>query len=238
MKCTGDVVAYSTGSTTDTTAHASTTAYGAVKYDGSSISVNSSGQLYAVKSYGCDGSTILANDSNNFYVNSSAFPNNMNLSTSVGGVLGLTKTSNSQRWDIAGYGTLQFYYKSSSASNGTLEAQIDTDGSYIKNSDIRLKNISGTENSILNKIDNITPIYYSMKSDSDKKECLGLSAQEVQATLPIFVHTGSDGYLGLDYAGIGAVVAVEGCKELCSIIKTQQSKIDELEKRIQALENK
>lgn len=58
---TGDIVAYSTtGTVSDISAVATTSTYGLIKYDGSTIGKNSSGQLYVINGGGGGGSSSVA----------------------------------------------------------------------------------------------------------------------------------------------------------------------------------
>ena len=81
-----------------------------------------------------------------------------------------------------------------------------------------------------------------MKDDEFNLARIGVSAQDVQQYFPEFVsvvaNEDTDKILGVDYAGLGATVAIQGSKELYQIIKNQQVKIEELESRLVELETK
>ena len=113
------------------------------------------------------------------------------------------------------------------------------------------------DNSILNKISNLNSYYFNWKLPNEMKansiseeaenelkqteyytrEVLGFVAQDLRETLPEFVYgeESENEYLTIDYAGLGAVVAVEGLKELNTKL---ENKITQLEEKITLLESK
>ena len=100
-------------------------------------------------------------------------------------------------------------------------------------SDIRFKkNILPLENS-LQKIMALDGFTYNWRADEftdkgfDNSQQIGFIAQEVETVLPQLVHTGIDGYKGVDYTKLIPVM-VEAIKE-------QQKQIDELKKIITQL---
>jgi hypothetical protein len=78
------------------------------------------------------------------------------------------------------------------------------------NSDIRLKDISGTIQNGLDKVNTLSPIYYTFKADPTQKKRVGLIAQEVLEILPEAVdipetETNEDGsinYYGVQYTEV------------------------------------
>ena len=58
-------------------------------------------------------------------------------------------------------------------------------------------------------------IRYTRKDDSENKECIGVSAQELLKIFPEFVfHSELTDRYSVDYAGLGTCVAVLGYKSL------------------------
>jgi hypothetical protein len=51
-------------------------------------------------------------------------------------------------------------------------------------SDVRLKDVTGTFDNAIASIKALEPIRFTWKTDKDKKPCVGLSAQSIQAVLP------------------------------------------------------
>ena len=103
-------------------------------------------------------------------------------------------------------------------------AQVDyTSGAWTGNSDVRLKIIDGYETEILNKIYSIDIIYYYWKFGVTNRRMIGVSAQDIRQVLPELVNVVGyndnikDYTLGLDYATLGAVVAIGGLKELYAL---------------------
>jgi len=136
--------------------------------------------------------------------------------------------------------------------NGTQVATINADGNgkiLIKNgtgtlSDSRLKTIFNKQENILSKIQNINVYDYTRNDDEDKILRTGVLAQEVAKVFPTLAvanyadEVTNERYYTVDYATLGTVIAVGGCKELHNIIKEQQVKINELESRLASLETK
>lgn len=136
--------------------------------------------------------------------------------------------------------------------NGTQVATINADGNgkiLIKNgtgtlSDARLKTIFNKQENILDRIQDINVYDYTRNDDEDKILRTGVLAQEVAKVFPTLAvanytdEVTNERYYTVDYATLGAVISIGGCKELHSIIKEQQVKINELESRLASLETK
>lgn len=136
--------------------------------------------------------------------------------------------------------------------NGTQVATINADGNgkiLIKNgtgtlSDARLKTIFNKQENILDRIQDINVYDYTRVDDEDKILRTGVLAQEVAKVFPTLAvanytdEVTNERYYTVDYATLGAVISIGGCKELHSIIKEQQIKINELESRLTSLETK
>lgn len=93
-------------------------------------------------------------------------------------------------------------------------------------SDERLKTKIKTLSSVLEKINQIRGVRYEFK-DQQKYATgpqIGVIAQELQAVFPELVSVGADGYLGVNYSQLSAV--------LLQAIKEQQSEIEDLKMRM------
>ena len=71
---------------------------------------------------------------------------------------------------------------------------------------------------------------------------IGVSAQAVRKVFPeavtLITPDGYDAYYGVNYMQLLSAVGINGLKELHALVKSQQSKIEELENRIKELESK
>lgn len=115
-------------------------------------------------------------------------------------------------------------------------------GGFVNDSDIRkkirLENVTG----ILNKLSDISAFYYVRRDNVEeiKKVHVGLSAQEILSILPEVVYDNYDNatnvkYYSLDYATLGAVIAVNGLKEVQQLVQDNKNEIDLLKIEIEAL---
>lgn len=95
-----------------------------------------------------------------------------------------------------------------------------TDRAWTVGSDIRGKNVLGPVTDIT-RVLGLNIIRYTRKGDATNEECLGVSAQELLTIFPEFVSydVTVDRY-SVDYAGLGACVAVLGYKSLYKEIET------------------
>ena len=113
------------------------------------------------------------------------------------------------------------------------------------------------DNSILTKISNLNSYYFNWKLPNEMKansvsdeeetelketefysrEVLGFVAQDLKEAFPEFVYgeESENEYLTIDYAGLGAVVAVEGLKELNTKL---ENRVAYLENRLALVESK
>jgi len=115
-------------------------------------------------------------------------------------------------------------------------------GTWTQASDLRFKkNIEPIEISI-EKIDKLNGVNYELRKDefpekkfSDGKQ-IGLIAQDVEKVFPELVRTDNEGYKSVDYTKL-SVILLEGIKLQQKQLAEQSAKIDDLEKRIQSIEN-
>lgn len=108
--------------------------------------------------------------------------------------------------------------------------------SWTIGSDIRLKNRIGDFDDVLPSIKKIDVFRYTRKDVDDKSVFIGVSAQQVKEVYPELVAYNEERDLyGVDYATLGAVVAIGGCKELYAKYKAQQQSIDDLQSKLDLL---
>jgi hypothetical protein len=91
------------------------------------------------------------------------------------------------------------------ANSGGLSAGVymtSTATSWTAQSDERLKDITGTITNAVQSVQSLRPVQYTLKSDQDKTQRVGLIAQDVQKVLPEVVDTDANGYLGVRYSEI------------------------------------
>ena len=103
-------------------------------------------------------------------------------------------------------------------------------GAFYETSDERLKDFSNKIDVDLDKISKIKKHRFTWKDSENKKEEIGVSAQEIRELYPEIVSENEEGYLSISYDKL-AVVA------LAAIDKLHQENI-ELKERITTLENK
>jgi hypothetical protein len=95
-------------------------------------------------------------------------------------------------------------------------------------SDIRLKHDIQPLDNTLDKIMKLRGVSFIYNNDDNGKRQIGFIAQEMEDKFPELVTTGEDGFKGISYANLTAVL-LEG-------IKQQQTQIDDLSARLTALE--
>ncbi len=123
---------------------------------------------------------------------------------------------------------------SSSRSNALIllkNGDLTIAGDLTENSDIRLKENITPLNSVLESLEQITPIHYHFKNrqthPSDRQ--IGLIAQEIEPLFPELVSEDSNGMLSVNYSKMATV--------LLKAVQEQQQIILQMEKRIDDLEN-
>jgi hypothetical protein len=125
-------------------------------------------------------------------------------------------------------------------AGGFLRAKIESlTGDWVAVSDRSLKENIQTYKPVLEDLKKIQVSTYHYKQDLTDKNSFGLIAQNVAEYFPEIVSPfdANDGkkLLGVSYAKTG-VLAIKAIQEQQEIIELQQKKIDDLEKRILALE--
>ena len=116
--------------------------------------------------------------------------------------------------------------------NNLFRADISSvDGAYTQSSDSRLKKDIESMEPVLNKVAQLKPVTFHYNDFvGNGPKSTGFIAQDVELLFPDLVREGDDGYKGLVYDGF-AVIAIKAIQE-------QQKIIDDLLKRIEALESK
>jgi hypothetical protein len=140
-------------------------------------------------------------------------------------------------WNVrTGTANANFYF---SYANVTKAGISSTDGSYFQISDARLKKNILPYKSVLNGVKKMNVLTYEYITDVSGQRCFGLIAQNAAEHFPEIVSeiADKDGkkLLAIVYGKTG-VLALKAIQEQQVIIESQQDKIQELEKRITALE--
>lgn len=123
-------------------------------------------------------------------------------------------------------------------SNITInDGNVTSSGGFFDTSDERLKNFENEINVSLDDIKNIKKTYFYYKHDNNKEKHIGVSAQDIEKLYPEITNINSDGYLTVDYSKL-SVIALKAIDVLSEENKILKSKLTDLEKRLELLENK
>lgn len=154
------------------------------------------------------------------------------------GGIGIYNESNQAWWmstGAAGEQDLSLYYFNGSTLD-RLGAFSRNTGQYSVLSDRRAKeNISSLSN-VLTGIKALRPVTYNYLHDQEKRKAIGFIAQEVKDEFPSLV-TQIDERMGLNYSGF-SVLAIKAIQEQQTIMDNQQRTIEDLLRRVEALESK
>jgi hypothetical protein len=104
-----------------------------------------------------------------------------------------------------------------------------------KSSDRRLKTDIRDLEGGLDAVLDLRPVSYTRRDDGDDTH-LGFVGQEVADVVPEVVNDPDDGYLGLDYMELVAVL-VDAVQDQQAEKDALEDRVDELEKRLEALED-
>jgi|GEM_PF-856506 len=149
-----------------------------------------------------------------------------------------TNTNTANNWEIAGYPNttnttafLNFFY---SPVGDVLSLRGDGNAyllGVLTQSDARMKKNIVPITASLNRLTQLNGYHYQWKDDNrDQAMQIGLLAQEVEKQFPELVKKNEKGILNVNYIGLVPVII--------NAMKEQQAKIDFLEKRLAALEEK
>lgn len=125
--------------------------------------------------------------------------------------------------------------------NGSYKAEMTTSGQWVQQSDSRLKNILNKYSGLLDIIDKVSVYRYTFK-EGDGKLNIGVIAQEILPFIPEVVSQyqykeySDEMRYGVDYATLGAVVSIQGIKELYTRFLPVENKVKALESRVQNLQ--
>lgn len=100
-----------------------------------------------------------------------------------------------------------------------VSGSIETSGNVIAFSDERLKSNLEEITSSFDILENITGYTF----DKDNQRSAGVIAQHVQNSFPVAVQEGMNGYLGVDYNGLVAVL-IQAVKQLNERVKELENK--------------
>ena len=134
-------------------------------------------------------------------------------------------------------------------NNGVFAYIEPVGGTFISSSDERLKKDILPLDGTLAKLMQLQPKTYHFISSDDPRRSFGFLAQEVEKLFPEFVFTSEAGLKGISYSNL-SVIAIKAIQEqqqqlqqeekeketLKKLVLQQQEKINELSKRMEALE--
>ena len=123
----------------------------------------------------------------------------------------------------------RFYMGFSCQNNAAFDGNITSTGSiksdttihakaFYTDSDKRLKNIIGDINLDIDKILELSLIYYTFNNDPSKKEEIGVIAQEIREVCPQIVSEDENGMLSVDYSKL-SILALYCIKDLYGKLK-------------------
>ena len=123
----------------------------------------------------------------------------------------------------------RFYMGFSCQNNAQFDGNITSTGSiksdttirakaFYTDSDKRLKNIIGDLNIDIDKILELSLIYYTFNNDPSKKEEIGVIAQEIREVCPQIVSEDENGMLSVDYSKL-SILALYCIKDLYGKLK-------------------
>jgi hypothetical protein len=93
---------------------------------------------------------------------------------------------------------------------------------FTVSSEKRLKDVISALTGALEKVAELTPLFYSLKADPDRVRQVGLLVEDVEPVLPEAVYQGDDSK-GLDYSRL-SVLALAAIKELLARVEALEAK--------------
>ena len=156
--------------------------------------------------------------------------------TSSWAALVMESTNNGRAWGMRANthsGSLNFFYGENASDSLTLKAWIETNGSYNRSSDKRLKQNVQPLGPILGRVLELEPVSYRMiRAGDDGETEFGFIAQAVQEVFPEMVQDHEEiEYLGLSYATF-SVLAIQAIQEQQEIIEELRNELASLSKRM------
>jgi len=123
-----------------------------------------------------------------------------------------------------------------SFNNSLAGARIDKNGSFVQNSDIRMKTHIKDFDNVLGKLELLKAIEFIYPGDTSLEKQIGFIAQDVLPLFPeLVLKDTEDDHLGINYAGF-SVVAIKAIQEQQEIIEMQKKEIQELKDRLFRIE--
>ena len=99
-------------------------------------------------------------------------------------------------------------------------------------SDTRLKDIKGDLDVDIDSLVNLDKVYFSWKQDESHRQCIGVTAQSVEALFPeLVVENPETGYKMVNYAGL-SVIALAAIDKLADKYNDLERRLHELEQKI------
>ena len=177
----------------------------------------------------CSGIT-LSNYSNNFTLSGNKLTINNNVDFD-----GITNFNNSTQFtEEAVFGNGVIVNDSDVIVNN---GNVTSSGGFFDTSDERLKIFENEINVSLDDIKTIKKSYFYYKHDNNKEKHIGVSAQDIEKLYPEITNINSEGYLTVDYSKL-SVIALKAIDVLSEENKILKTKLTDLEKRLELLENK
>ena len=138
-------------------------------------------------------------------------------------------------WNLytsAANGNLEFWYK------GAIKTRLSSsDGSFIRNSDRRLKKEIRPLESVLNTLMDLQPKRYVFKDDESRQENIGFITQEIEKLYPELVRSeGDDNFQGLNYQEF-SVLAIKAIQEQQQIIESQADKLCKMDAELKSIKS-
>jgi hypothetical protein len=137
----------------------------------------------------------------------------------VGNGFTLSSDSGTTKWLNGPYAASPTQFYVTAAAGGGVYLSSTTATSWTSNSDIRLKDIIKPIENVLPNVMSLNPVVFSWKHDEDKKENLGLIAQELENIFPEIIDVNGQGMLGVRYQELVPVL-VRAIQELKAEIDT------------------
>jgi hypothetical protein len=178
---------------------------------------------------GANTAYLYANASD-FYIGNGATNKSLIFFTNTGAV-GNSTANGTERMRIAANGNIGIGTTSTTTYKLNVSGTINASGGYFQVSDMRMKTNIKTLPYGLKEVMNLQPVSFNWKDPDHKESKIGFIAQEVRKVIPEVVNGDeTKETIGMSYAELVPV--------LVNAIKEQQKEIDELTKRVKALEHK
>jgi hypothetical protein len=168
----------------------------------------------------------------NFFIGNGTPGSDLIFFTNATGNTPGTNTANgAERMRIAANGNVAIGTTSTTTYKLNVNGTVNASGGYTQVSDVRMKTNIRLLSYGLREVMNLQPVSFNWKDPGLTENKIGFIAQDVRKIIPeVVVGDESKETIGMSYAELVPV--------LVNAIKEQQQQIEELNKRIKALENK